>query len=481
MVTTVERYSARRKAIILATCCLSLLIVSMDSTIVNVAIPAIRSDLGASVSQLQWIIDIYTLTLASLLMLAGATADRFGRRRVFQIGLATFAFGSLLCSLAPSVQVLIGARFLQAAGGSMLNPVAMSIITQVFTGRVERARAVGVWGAIVGISMALGPIVGGGLIDVFGWKSVFWINLPICAVALALTAVFVPESKSTTVRGIDPIGQALAIIFVFALVFGLIEGPGLGWSSPQMSAIFVVSLVAFVGFLSYEARRRDPFIDLRFFRSVPFSSATAVAVFAFAAFGAFLFVCSLYLQTVRGYSAVQTGLLYLSVAVGMLIFSPLSGRLVGRYGTRPSLLAAGVMMTIGAVWLTDLDAATPVWAMVAMFAVFGTGFGIVNAPITTSAVGGMPLDRAGAAAAVASTSRQIGVSIGVALCGSITGSAIAGGHLTTAIAPLWWTIAALTFGIVLLGLASTTRWAEGTREQVAALLTAPETGARAHV
>nr|WP_107660167.1 MFS transporter [Nocardia suismassiliense] len=441
--------TARRKTLVLATCCLSLLIVSMDATIVNVAIPTIKADLDAPLSRLQWIVDVYTLTLASLLMLAGAAADRFGRRRVFRIGLIAFALGSLLCSLAPSIEVLIAARFVQAIGGSMLNPVAMSIITTVFTGRVERARAVGVWGAVVGISMALGPTVGGVLIDTLGWQSVFWINLPICALALVLTTVFVPESKSATVRGIDPIGQVLAVIFLFATVFGLIE---------RQPAIFVVSAIALAAFVFYESRRVDPFIDLRFFRSVPFSSATVIAVFSFAALGAFLFSNSLYLQTVRHYSAVHTGLLYLAMAVAVVIFSPLSGRLVGRYGTRPSLIAAGVAMTVAAVLLTTLDPQTPVWALVIVFAIFGIGFGMVNAPITTTAVSGMPLDRAGAASSVASTSRQVGTSIGVALCGALTG------------AGLWWVIAVLTAGVAILGIAANTPWAKRSSDRVAPLL-----------
>lgn len=449
MLTTVEGLSARRKTIVLATCCLSLLIVSMDATIVNVAIPAIQADLHAPLSRLQWIVDAYTLTLASFLMLAGTAADRFGRRRVFRIGLATFALGSLLCSLAPTIEVLIGARFLQALGGSMLNPVAMSIITTVFTGRVERARAIGVWGAVVGISMALGPTIGGVLIDALGWQSVFWINLPVCALALVLTTLFVPESKSATVRGIDPIGQVLAVVFLFTTVFGLIE---------RQPLIFVVAAIALAAFVYYESRRVDPFIDLRFFRSVPFSSATVIAVFSFATLGAFLFTCSLYLQTVRHYSAVHTGLLYLAMAVAMVIFSPLSGRLVGKHGTRPSLLVAGVMMTIAAVLLSTLTPDTPVWALVVMFAIFGVGFGMVNAPITTTAVSGMPLDRAGAAASVASTSRQVGVSIGVALCGALTG------------AGLWWVIAVLTAGVAILGVVANTPWARRSSDRIAPLL-----------
>ncbi|WP_433591237.1 MFS transporter [Nocardia sp. CA-145437] len=449
MLTTVEGLDARRKKIILVTCCLSLLISSMDATIVNVAIPAIRDDLGAPLSRLQWIVDVYTLTLASLLMLSGAAADRFGRKRVFRIGLLTFAAGSLLCSLAPSIEILIGARFVQAIGGSMLNPVAMSIITTTFTGRVERARAVGVWGAVVGISTALGPMVGGVLIDSLGWQSVFWINLPIVAVAFALTTIFVPESKSANPRGMDPIGQLLAIVVLFTLVFGLIEAE---------PAVFVIAAAALAGFVWHESRHRSPFIDLRFFRSFPFSSATVIAVCSFAGLGAFLFSMSMYLQGTRHFSAVHTGLLYLPMALGMLFFSPLSGRLVGRYGTRPSLLASGSLMGVAAVLLTLLRADTPIWQLIVTFVLFGIGFGMVNAPITTTAVSGMPLDRAGAAAAVASTSRQVGVSLGVALCGALTG------------AGLWWTISGFAVAVTALGVAANTDWAYRSRDRIAPLL-----------
>jgi EmrB/QacA subfamily drug resistance transporter len=470
--TTIGVLSARRKAIILISCCLSLLIVSMDVTIVNVAIPSIRSSFDASPSQLQWVIDVYTLVLASLLLLAGAMADRFGRRRTFQVGLAVFALASLLCSLAPNIELLIAARFLQAIGGSMLNPVAMSIITQVFTGRVERARAIGVWGGVVGIAMALGPIVGGVLIDYVGWRSVFWINVPICALAILLTAIFVPESKSSTMRDVDPIGQALGVAFLFGVVFVLIEGPGFGWTDPRTLGVAAAALIAFAGFLRYEARRRDPFIDLRFFRSVPFASATLVAVCSFAAYGAFLFMMSLYLQEERGYSAVHTGLIYLPVAVGALIFSPLSGRLVGRFGSRPSLLLAGTTLTVATLMLARLTAHTPLWQLLVVFAVFGVGFAVVNAPITTAAVSGMPLDRAGAASAVASTSRQVGVSVGVALCGSVAGTALAtpGADFAVAARPLWFVCAALSLVIVVLGIVSTSPRALRSADRLAPLI-----------
>lgn len=468
--------SGRRKAIILVTCCLSLLIVSMDATIVNVAIPSIRADLGASASQLQWVIDIYTLALASLLLLSGAAADRFGRRRTFQIGLTLFAVASLLCSIAPNIETLIAARLLQAIGGSMMNPVAMSIITQVFTGRVERARAIGVWGGVVGISMALGPIVGGALIEFVDWRAVFWINLPICVLAILLTAIFVPESKSATMRDVDPIGQGLGMAFLFGIVFVLIEGPSFGWADWRVIVVAVIAALAFAAFLRYEARRRDPFIDLRFFRSIPFASATMIAVCAFAAWGAFLFMMSLYLQEERGFSAMHTGLIYLPVAAGALIFSPLSGRMVGRFGSRPSLLIAGVLLTVAPLLLTRLSAETPVWQLLAIFAVFGVGFSMVNAPITNAAVSGMPTDRAGAASAVASTSRQVGVSIGVALCGSVAGAALAtvGADFAVALRPLWLICAGLGLVIVALGAYSTSDRALRSAERLAPLVAGPQ-------
>jgi EmrB/QacA subfamily drug resistance transporter len=406
------------------------------------------------------------------LLLSGAMADRFGRRRTFQLGLAVFAVASLLCSLAPDIETLIAARLLQAIGGSMLNPVAMSIITQVFTDRVERARAIGVWGGVVGISMALGPMVGGALIEYVDWRSVFWINLPICALAVLLTAIFVPESKSSTMRDLDPVGQVLGVAFLFGIVFVLIEGPGFGWTDPRTVTVLAIALAAFVGFLRYESRRSDPFIDLRFFRSVPFGSATIVAVCAFAAYGAFIFMMSLYLQEGRGYSALHTGLIYLPIAVGALIFSPLSGRLVGRFGNRPSLLTAGAMITAASLMLTQLTGATPVWQLLVIFAVFGIGFAMVNAPITTAAVSGMPLDRAGAASAVASTSRQVGVSIGVALCGSLAGTAlaVAGSDFAAAARPLWLVCVVLGVVIFGLGIVSTSQWSLRSAERLAPLI-----------
>src|SRR3954470_8101228 len=233
MSTTVERLGTRRW-LVLGICCMSLLIVSIDNTIVNVALPTIRRDLDASVSELQWTIDAYTLVLASLLIFSGSTADRLGRARIFKVGLALFTAGSLLCSVAPSVELLIVFRMLQAVGGSMLNPVAMSIIRNTFTDARERAQAIGIWGAVVGLSMALGPLVGGLLVAATGWRAIFWVNVPIGVVAFALTLRFVPESRAPKPRRIDRLGQALVIVGLVSLVYAIIEGPEAGWGSPRI-------------------------------------------------------------------------------------------------------------------------------------------------------------------------------------------------------------------------------------------------------
>src|SRR5437763_13222623 len=222
--------SRRARLLVLGICCMSLFIVGLDTTIVNVALPAIRSDLGASISGLQWVIDAYTLVLASLLMLAGSTADRIGRKRVFQAGLVVFSLGSLSCGLAPSLELLIAARVLQAVGGSMLNPVAMSIVRNVFEDPRERAVAIGMWGAVFGLSMALGPVLGGALVDSVGWRAVFFVNVPIGAVAVGLTAAVVPESRASRPRRIAPVGQVLVIRALASRTAAIIQAPTAGWA-----------------------------------------------------------------------------------------------------------------------------------------------------------------------------------------------------------------------------------------------------------
>ena len=459
-----------RPGVVLAICCTSLLLVSMDITIVNVALPAIRRDLATSTSGLQWVIDAYTLVVASLLMLSGSIADRFGRRRIFQLGLVVFTTASALCSLAPGLPALIAFRVLQGIGASMLNPVAMSIITNTFIEPKARARAIGVWGAVVGVSMGLGPLVGGGLTQLIGWRAIFWINVPIGLAAIALAQRFVPESKAARARRVDPVGQLLVLIALAALIYAVIEGPRHGWRGAESVGLFGVAALAVGGLIVYEPRRREPLIDLRFFRSLPFTSATIIAICMFGAFSGCLFLNALYLQDSRGLAPFTTGLYTLPFAIATIVCAPLSGRLVGRFGARPSLLIAGAAMAASGLLFTQLDLATPLSRLIVIYALFGIGFGLVNPPITNAAVSGMPRAQAGVAAAIASTSRQIGASLGVALAGTIASAPRGSPEFPASTHPFWWLVVAFSIAVFVLGLVSTGAAARASVHRIRALL-----------
>jgi EmrB/QacA subfamily drug resistance transporter len=456
--------------LILGICCLSLLLVGMDVTIVNVALPAIQHDLRASLSGLQWIVDAYTLVVASLLMLSGSLSDRFGRRRVFQIGLVLFISGSLLCSLAQTIGELVAFRAVQGLGASMLNPVALSIIANAFKSPKDRARAVGVWGAVGGLSFALGPLLGGALTQTIGWRSIFWINIPIGLSAVALAIKFIPESKAARARRFDPAGQILVFSGLASATYAVIEGPEAGWNSPLIVGLFAAAAAILATFLWYEPRRKDPLVDLRFFRSIPFSSATILALCSFASFAGFLFLNALYLQQERGFSAFHTGLCTLPLAAMMTIGSPLSGRLVGSYGTRPALLIAGMGFLFSTLLLTRLSVSTPLGILLVAYGLFGTGLGMVNPAITNNAVAGMPLSQAGVAAAIASTGRQVGAAMGVAVAGTVVAASRAqGSDFAQATHPIWWMMSGCGAVVLFLGWASNTSWAKASTDQVANL------------
>ena len=456
---------------------MSLIIVGLDNTIVNVALPSIQRDLHASVSGLQWTVDAYTLVLASFLMLAGSTADRFGRRRIFQTGLAMFTLGSLLCSLAPSLGWLVAFRMLQAIGGSMLNPVAMSIIVNTFTDPAERARAIGIWGGTIGVSLALGPVVGGVLIATVGWRGIFWVNIPVGVAAIALTALFVPESRAPRARRVDLVGQVLVVVILASLIYAIIEGPSSGWGSAKILGFFALAGAALAVLVGYEPRRTEPLLDLRFFRSAPFSGATVIAIGALAAFGGFLFLNTLYLQDVRGFSALHAGLLTLPLAAATALFAPISGRIIGSRGPRLPLLIAGVAMTAGGALLTGLTNGTSVGRLLLPYVIFGVGFGMVNAPITNTAISGMPRDQAGVAAAIASTSRQIGQTLGVAVVGSVVTSALVGSlphGFAVASHVGWWIVTGCGLLVLVVGMLTSGRWARATADRTAGRLMSGE-------
>jgi EmrB/QacA subfamily drug resistance transporter len=468
--------SPRRRLLVLAICCMSLLIVGLDVTILNVALPSIQRDLHTSTSGLQWTIDAYTLVLAALLMLSGSTADRIGRKRVFMTGLAVFTAGSVLCSVAPSLSTLVVFRMIQAVGGSMLNPVAMSIITNTFTDPRERARAIGVWGAVIGISMAGGPLIGGLLVQSVGWRSIFWINLPVGLAALLLTLRHIPESRAPRARRPDPVGQLLVITLFGSLTYAIIEAPDSGPATVLPFA--ALALAALLALLRYEPRREEPLIDLRFFRSAPFSGATVIALSAFAALGGFLFLSTLYLQNVRGLDALHAGLWMLPMAVPVFLCAPLSGRLVGSRGPRLPLLIAGTSMTASALLFAAFEAETSDTALFLGYVLFGVGFGFVNAPITNTAVSGMPRAQAGVAAAVASTSRQLGQTLGVAVVGAVLASGVGSSPyrevFVTAARPGWWILVVCGVVVLALGALTSGRWARRTADRTARRLNPAE-------
>lgn len=450
--------TVRRQRAILAICCTAVLMANMDTTALNVALPAISRDLHTSISGAQWTIAAYTVVLACLLTFSGSLGDRIGRRTVFQIGLAVFGAGSLACSLAPSIGWLVAFRIVQAVGGSMTNPVAMSIIANTFPDPVQRVRAIGVWSGTVGISMAAGPVVGGFLVDAVGWEAVFWINVPIAVVALILTTVLVPQSKAAVARKLDPIGQLLVIGFLGLLVFAIIEGPHRGWSSAVTVGCFTGSAACLAGLAWFEPRHAQPLIDVRAFRSPALRDAIVIAVLAYAALGGFLFLNTFYLQAIRGDRPMVAGLELLPMAAAMLIVSPLSSRSVTRWGARPALTTGAAIAAIASGVLAVTFDGSGQLLLLTGYGLFGVGIGLINPPITDAAVSGLPPSQSGVASSLATTSRQVGQSLGVAVIGSIIAghpdalSSAAAFHAPAHLA--WLTIAGVTVAALLIAVRS---------------------------
>jgi EmrB/QacA subfamily drug resistance transporter len=392
----------------------------LDDTILNIALPTISRGLHASVSGLQWIVDAYTMTLASLLVFGGATADRFGRRRVFLVGLAVFIAGSALCSAAPNLGCLIGFRVLQAVGGSMLNPVAVSIISGVFTRQAARARAISIWVGMFGVGMALGPTLGGILAGTVGWRAIFWVNIPIGVCAIALTSAFVPESHAAAPRRPDPVAQVLSIIALGSLAYAIIEGAYSDWRASAIRVLFLVAAAALALLAGWELRREEPLIDLRYFRSPSFIAAVLIAICAFADLGGFLFLTSIYLQDVRGSSVLEAGLYLLPTAAAMAVCPSLAAWLTSKTGgARLPLLIGGSMLMVSTNLMSRFTGSSSETGLLVTFGLFGVGMGMVNSQISVAAVAGMPSGQAGLASGIASAARLLGQALGVAVAGSL--------------------------------------------------------------
>lgn len=450
---------------VLVACCMSVLLVSLDVTIVNVALPSIQHGLNATVNGLQWTIDAYTLVMAALLLIAGSVADRFGPRKVFLVGLAVFTLGSALCAVAPSLAFLIAARVIQALGGAMLNPVALSILRNTFQDPRERANAIGIWAGVTGISIALGPVVGGLLVDGPGWRYIFLVNAPIGIAAIILVLRVVPEARIEYPRRFDVAGQVLVIVLLMALIYAVIEGTRLGWFSPVIIGCFVITAAAGITLVRYEQRRIEPLLDMRFFRSIPFSVAAVIAACVMAGTAGSLFLTTLYLQTARGYSALEAGLYSLPTAVATFFLSPVAGRVTGKYGSRWLFIAAGLARIAPGLLLIRLTLHTSPVLIVIALALNGAGMGLANPPISATAMAGMPAEQAGVAGGITAAANQIGASLGVAIVGATLGVnavGLAGPAFAQATHAGWAVLAGIGAIILALGIVTTSQWARNT-------------------
>lgn len=454
----------RRRMVVLLICSSSLFMTYLDSTILNVALPTLQHDLHASLSALQWVADAYLLVITSILLLAGSTADRIGRKRLFLLGLTGFSLGSLLCSVAPSAGWLIALRMLQALGGSMLTPVSLSIVRNVFTDARERAHALGIWSGVFGLATACGPVVGGILVSEVGWRSVFWVNVPVGVAMLVAARSFVPESKAPRPRALDVPGQILMIVFLGSLTYAVIEGPAFGWGSARILALFAVAAAALLAFVVAERRHPEPLLEPRFFSSPPFTGANVVAVLAYLVLAGFLFLITLYLQQVHGFSPLVAGLSLLPATAMMAIGGPVAGRIVARHGPRVPLVLSGLLVAAGALVLTGLTSETSYAVLALAFVLLGAGQGLVNPPITITGVSGMPPTQAGVASAVISSSRQFGNVLGVAVMGAmlggVTGSGASAAHeqaFARATHGPWWLAVACGLLVAVVGWLTTSR------------------------
>lgn len=415
--------SRRRRWTVLAVCAAAMFLVGLDTTIVNVALPDMGRGLHVGTRELAWVVDAYTIVFAGLLITSGSFADRWGRRRVFQAGLLTFGTASLLCSIAPSLEHLIAARLLQGVGASMLSPVALGIVVNAMPDPAERAKAIGVWASVFGLSMAAGPVTGGALIAVLDWRAVFWINVPVVALAVVLVRVFVPESHGQRSGRLDPPGQALLITVIGLIVGMLIEGPHIGWASNRALVGYALLTVALIAFVTVERRSEHPLIDLALFRRTTFSGAVLAAVAVFISLTLTSLLLTFYLQNARGWSPLAAGASTLPMAVAATVCAPWSGVLVTRVGARRPILLAGGFLFVGGVCFSMLPGNFSILLLLVAYLLVGIGIGFANAPITNTAVSSLPPERASVAGGITSTARQVGAAIGIAVAGGLVATA----------------------------------------------------------
>jgi EmrB/QacA subfamily drug resistance transporter len=401
--------------------CLSLLVISLDNTILNVALPTLERDLGASSSQLQWIVDSYMLVFAGLLLTAGALGDRFGRRRALSFGLAVFGVGSLLSAIAGSAEMLIASRALMGVGGAFIMPSTLSILTATFPAH-ERAKAIGAWAAVSGLGIAIGPVAGGWIVEHADWSWIFLVNIPFVIAALLAQRPLVPESRDPAAPRLDVPGFALSTAGLTTLVWGIIQAPEWGWTDPRIVGAFAAAVALVAGFVAWERRTPAPMLDIRLFRNRRFSAASgAITLSFFAMFGAIFFLTQ-YLQLVLGYAPFSAGLRVLPVAVGIVLASPLSARLTERAGAKVVVAGGLTLIAAALILMTGFEVDSAYAIVAASYLILGMGIGLAMTPATDSVMGSLPLAKASVGSAVNDAARTTGGALGVAVLGSILSS-----------------------------------------------------------
>ncbi|MEO5576328.1 MAG: DHA2 family efflux MFS transporter permease subunit [Gaiellaceae bacterium] len=415
----------RRKWWTLAAVSFGLFMIMLDNTVVNVALPAIQDDLGADLSQLQWIVTGYALSFAALMLIGGKLADAYGRRLIFVAGILLFTASSLWCGLADSSELLIAARIVQGVGAALMNPATLSIIAATFPPK-ERGMAIGIWAGVSALALAIGPLVGGLLTQHLSWHWIFFVNVPVGAIAIAASFLLITESRDETHESLDLPGLGTSALGLFALTYGLIEANEYGWTSARIVGSFVVAVVALTSFVVIERRRRSPMLDLSLFRSGTYAGANiAMLLVALSMFGVFFFV-SLYMQNVLGYSAVQAGAAFLPMTVLIILIAPIAGKASDKYGSRWLMTVGMVLLGVQLLYLSQLGPDSSFWRILPGFLAGGLGMALAMTPTAAAATRAVPVEKSGVGAAVLNAMRQVGGSIGIALMGAIVAGAAGG-------------------------------------------------------
>jgi len=413
-----EGDNAREKVIVLFTMCFALAMAMLDNTVVNVALPSISKELNAGVSELQWIVDGYVLAFASLLLTGGIAGDRYGRKKMFLTGLTIFTFSSLLCGLSSTTTQLIAFRALQGAGAALLMPGTLSIITVTFPPH-ERAKAIGLWAGMSGVALALGPTVGGLMIEHLGWESVFFLNVPIGIVAFVVATRTVRESRSEVTRQLDLPGLVLGSSALFFATYGLIEANQKGWTDPVILGSLILAGVLLATFLLFELKSPKAMMPLRFFRIPAFSAGNTVAFSVSLGMFATFFFLSLYMQLIRGYTPFQAGVRFLPMTVMIIVTAPNAGRYASKHGSRIPMTYGLILAGSGLLVLSRMSVDTSFWLMLPVFMVMGHGMGSTMAPMTAAVMNAVGPERAGLGSAMTNTSREVGGVLGIALLGTV--------------------------------------------------------------